>query len=390
MRTAHVVIGAAFGDEGKGLLTDHLTRIHKARTVVRFNGGAQAGHTVQTANTRHVFHHFGSGTLARAATHLSRHFIANPMLFWEEERDLLFGASVQPEVSIDPRALLTTPYDMMINQMVEEARGTARHGSCGVGINETIKRAELFRATTVEDLSDPFYLIDVLRKIRDEWVPTRLAMLGIAPSEAWTTRLTSNWPITRFLGTISAFQQRVTFRHDAEALQDGPVVFEGAQGLLLDEDHHFFPHVTHSHTGLTNVRELAAEAGIERLEVTYAMRAYMTRHGAGPFPTEAPAMRYEDRTNVPNDWQGTLRFGTLDLDLIADAIDRDRAVGGIAIDAGLAITCLDQVADEVGVRYGGSDHRVARETLPALVSKVIGLPVRFVSRGPTSADWLLR
>ena len=86
MNHAHVVIGANYGDEGKGLMTDYLADKYQAEVVVRFNGGAQAGHTVVTpAGQRHVFSHFGSATLSGSRTFLSKHFVANPILFLKEK-----------------------------------------------------------------------------------------------------------------------------------------------------------------------------------------------------------------------------------------------------------------------------------------------------------------
>ncbi|MEJ2125462.1 MAG: adenylosuccinate synthetase, partial [Alphaproteobacteria bacterium] len=134
---AKAVIGAAYGDEGKGLITDALVAsCGAAATVVRFNGGAQAGHTVTLPDgRRHVFHHIGSGTLAGAPTFLSRFFVANPILLATEIANLA-AMGFTPSIAIDPDAPVTTPFDMMINQFAETARGSGRHGSCGLGFGE--------------------------------------------------------------------------------------------------------------------------------------------------------------------------------------------------------------------------------------------------------------
>ena len=131
------VIGANFGDEGKGLMTDYFS--DKKTVVVRHNGGAQAGHTVVTPDgIRHVFSHFGSGTLAGAATFLGPRFIINPLL-WKKELGILKKMGFDPKVFY-AGGLVTTPYDMLINEEIERSRGDGRHGSCGVGINETVTR----------------------------------------------------------------------------------------------------------------------------------------------------------------------------------------------------------------------------------------------------------
>ena len=89
-----VVIGANYGDEGKGLMTDFLCRQHSADLVVRFNGGAQAGHTVVTPEgERHVFHHIGSGYFAGVPTYLSKFFVSNPVLFKQEYQELRIPSS---------------------------------------------------------------------------------------------------------------------------------------------------------------------------------------------------------------------------------------------------------------------------------------------------------
>ena len=138
MRCARVIIGAAWGDEGKGLLTDALS--NDDTLIVRFNGGAQAGHTVVTPEGgRHVFHHIGAGSLRGARTFLSRFFLTNPLAFFPEI-DALHALGVTPAITADPAGMVTTPHDMMLNQMSEETRGPARHGSCGLGINETVTR----------------------------------------------------------------------------------------------------------------------------------------------------------------------------------------------------------------------------------------------------------
>lgn len=388
MRTAHVVIGSAFGDEGKGLMTDYLARQNwpDAR-VVRFNGGAQAGHTVQLENgTRHVFHHVGSGTFAGASTHLSRFFVTNPFVL-DDEIHTLAGLGVKPQISIDPRAPLTTPYDMIINQMAEEWRGVARHGSCGLGFNETLKRAE-FRpdlATAVHDAMTSGFEV-TLRAIRDEYVPWRLSELGVPLTPVWETRLRSDDLLRHYRDSVARFGDRFWLTEDAKEIAHPQVIFEGAQGLLLDENHFFFPHVTHSRTGLPNVLELAAEAGIMHLKVHYMMRAYMTRHGAGPFPSEDASMTFEDVTNQPNMWQGSLRFGALDLDLISEAISNDRATANESLldtEFGITITCMDQIGERVSVRLAGKTEDVSADALPRLVEDVVGIPVSHLSFGPT-------
>lgn len=139
MKDIKIVCGSNWGDEGKGLMTDYFSQKPNS-IVVCSNGGAQRGHTVTTPDgIRHVFHHFGSGTFNHASTYLSEDFIVNPIIF-KQEYDELMKLGYIPNVYINQNCMLTTPFDMMANQIIEENRGKNKHGSCGLGIFETIKR----------------------------------------------------------------------------------------------------------------------------------------------------------------------------------------------------------------------------------------------------------
>ncbi len=380
MKRATAVIGAAFGDEGKGLMTDFLTSQGGPDTVVvRFNGGAQAGHTVVTPDgRRHVFHHFGAGAFNYAATYLSEYFIVNPML-WAKEHTELLMLGLTPGLFIHPHAVVTTPYDMILNQEIERHRGNGRHGSCGVGINETITRCSYGHWRTEAGYMGTTPFKERCDGIRGMYVPLRLRELDIPLSPLVKDLLASQELLGAFLDDCFSLRKAygvATPDWFANSTMHKHVVFEGAQGLLLDEQHHFFPHVTRSRTGLTNVMSLAQQRGVTDLHVIYVLRTYMTRHGAGPFPSEwiSPGPRFEDRTNVDHDFQGSLRFGWLDTDLIRKAIDADLAGAArrdIKVHASLAITHLDQ--------HGTSET-------PREIRQEIGLPLYSVSTGPTRND----
>lgn len=357
--SVNVVIGAGLGDEGKGLITDFFCDTNERDTVVvRFNGGAQAGHTVVTPEgKRHVFHHVGSGTFSGAGTFLSKHMVCHPM-FFEDELNELNNMGISEDVLVDPRAVITTPYDIMINQALEMSRGNERHGSCGMGFGETIERKEKdssgIYTLTVNDLYKSGVPLMKLRNIRDQYVPKRLNDLKLPPLE---DHLKSDNILERFLEDLSFFRQN-TWISDLDYLSDHyDIVFEGAQGLLLDMDYGSFPHVTRSNTGLKNVIDLAREASIEELEVTYVTRCYTTRHGAGPLPYEMDEIPYEamrDKTNKNNEWQSNFRYGWLSIDMLVDAIRHDLLYcPNMVQDTNLAVTCLDQVDDDNMPYYQG-------------------------------------
>ena len=398
-----VVIGAAYGDEGKGLATDAYAAAYDGdAVVVRFNGGAQAGHTVTAPDgRRHVFSHFGAGSFAGASTFLSRFFVSNPIVFLRERTDL-DQLGVVPTVVVDPASPLTTPYDMMINQIVEEARGAGRHGSCGLGFGETIERNLDPRfALTVGDLAGlsggPSTVRDRLAMrldaIRTDYAPARLRALGaLGKAPNMEAHIADEGIRERFLDDCVAFLDGIALRgvetlRAALAAGTG-VVFEGAQGLLLDQDRGAFPHVTRSNTGIRNVASLSQEAGIDALEITYATRAYTTRHGAGPLSRELPEMPYAgivDATNVPNAYQGSLRYSHLDLDILAGAIRDDLSDLPASIDAStrLLVSCLDQIDGQAAWWSAGERKTASSESLAGSAFDACGLNTLIVSRGPT-------
>ncbi len=393
-RQAWAVIGAAYGDEGKGLMTDALAEaLGPSTLVVRSNGGAQAGHTVVTPDgRRHVFHHVGSGALAGAATHLSRCFVHQPMLLGEEVRALrAFGARL--DISADPRGYVTTPWDMMVNQIAEQARGNARHGSCGLGFGETVGRCEeTDYALTVADLTRSD-LAGCLRAIQYEWLPSRLAALGLDRLDAEQRELLSSEAILeRYVEDTAAFLRVVRLADDSSIGRAEAVIFEGAQGLLLDQDQGVFPHVTRSRTGIANPLSIAEEAGIECLDVLYVTRCYLTRHGRGPMADErdlAPDFAVVDPTNRPNPWQGRLRLGYLDLDLLARAIAADTAVAGppgVRTAAHLGVTCLDQARGRIPFRCGGGEQELEARAFVSLAREAVDAATVLTSSGPSRRD----
>lgn len=390
------VIGANFGDEGKGLMTDYFSG--PSTVVVRYNGGAQAGHTVVTPEgQRHVFGHFGSGSFAGAATFLSSHFIVNPFV-WQRERKALQLLGLDPRIFFSDLAYLTLPYDMLINQQVERERNGNRHGSCGLGINETMTRCigiepydkrEKFITSPKDSLSKE-KRIAWYKKVRDSYARKRIEELNLKPDKNFFQIFESDVLVENFNNAVeefNAYNRAVDEREALEVIGAKDVVFEGAQGLLLDEDHRFFPHVTRSKTGMDNILILCKAWHIAKIDVNYATRAYMTRHGRGPFPSEDPALSYEDKTNVHNEWQGTLRFGRLDIDLLKESIAKDIAKAiGIEATPAIAVSCLDQVGSRFDVNFNNEIANVGEDELFAILEDACGVERFFASHGPTRAN----
>lgn len=297
---AQAVIGASFGDEGKGLTVDYLCSKGDVGVVVRFNGGAQAGHTVVTPEgERHVFRQCGSGTFMGVPTFLSQYVSVNPIALFMELKKLN-ELKYAPELYASPECLVTTFADMIINRRLETKRGKDRHGSCGMGIGETIDRSKIEELKiTMADIYNGANLESKLAEICDKYAKFRTGEVIDEPRMA-----------EAFLKACKALPEVV---NPAGIGQCKDPVFEGAQGLLLSEDNkEFFPHLTRSNTGIKNVKLLCDQAGITHLDAYYITRTYLTRHGAGPLPGQDDKMSYEDNTNNSNEYQGTLRFAPLD------------------------------------------------------------------------------
>jgi adenylosuccinate synthase len=325
---------------------------------------------------RHVFHHIASGAYAGAATHLSRFFVHHPMTFMDE-RDRLEAEGACVRVTADPRGYVTTPWDMMVNHALEASRGGARHGSCGYGFGETVGRNEEtgFGLTLADLASDD--LVRRLVDIRDLWLPARLRTLGVAPDAETLAAMRDRRILERFVADCAAFLSVVRIVDDADLGSLGRIVFEAAQGLMLDQRGRDFPHVTRSNTGIQNMAAIAAEAGIGRIDATYATRCYLTRHGAGPMPDHrdlSDLFEIVDETNVPNPWQSSIRHGLLDLDVLSDAIREDVAkADGIEVRTRLAVSCLDQSRDGT-IRFirGGVEERAASAAFAMVAAREVG------------------
>lgn len=349
MKTAKIVVGANFGDEGKGFMTDYFAKEAKDKNqsclVICHNGGSQKGHTVVSpSGLRHVFHHFGSGAVCGADTYLSSRYIVNPIIYNKELAELR-SKNIEPRIFVHHQALITTPFDMMINQIAEECRGKSKHGSCGLGIFETIVRNEEYRIeSTISGFSklSRLQLGSILNRIISDYFPIRLKQLGVdAVPDKWNEILGCKESIIdNFLDDFLEMKKGFSITGDSILDLYDYVIFEGAQGLLLDQNNlEYAPHLTPSSTGIKNPVDIIAKRDAD-VEVCYVTRTYMTRHGAGRFDTECEKKeinpRITDLTNIPNPYQDTIRYGTLDLVDLKERIVNDSK--GYAVKKSLAVT----------------------------------------------------
>jgi adenylosuccinate synthase len=316
------VIGAGFGDEGKGLFTDYLCRQAEHPLVIRFSGGQQAGHTVVSGEVRHVFSNFGSGTLLGAPSYFARFCTIDPVGI-VNELEVLLEKGVEPLLYIDGACPVTTPYDICYNQQHHP------HGSCGVGVGATINREEHFFSLTFADLFYPWVLETRLELIKEFY-------------QGYTDVVLEN-----FVQCCSVITQSPWIRlsRGVPSRQFSEYIYEGSQGLLLDQHYGFFPYVTRSNTGTRNILSLCREDTPEFYLVT---RAYQTRHGKGPLSCEELPHNIKENpleTNVCNPFQGEFRRSLLDLSLLQYALEQDPLIAAEP-NKSLVITCLDHMKDE--------------------------------------------
>jgi adenylosuccinate synthase len=351
--TATAVVDLGFGDAGKGLIVDFLARSpgsSRGTLVVRFNGGAQAGHNVVTPDGRHhTFAQIGSGTFVPGArTHLASRVVVHPTgLLLEAERLRSTGVNdALDRVTVSPECPVVTPFHQAACRVREIARGERRHGSCGVGVGEVMSDALRAQPVRARDLADTATLRTLLARVQErvrESVRKAREAADREPQGAQELFVLDDAGVReRWIEATRAFVARVRVRPDdviAEAIGRGErVIFEGAQGVLLDEDWGFHPYTTWSHCTFANAGEiLAGVCPGEPLFRLGVVRVYAHRHGPGPLPTESPELgaALDEPHNVNGPWQGPFRVGWPDMVLARYA----RAVTG-TLD-GLALTHLD-------------------------------------------------
>ena len=376
MAKVRVIIGLGFGDEGKGSCVDYNVRAHEADLIVRFNGGAQCAHAVVLEDGRHhTFAQFGSGTLVPGCrTHLSRFMLVNPIFMQSEEEHLqtLGVTDAFDRMTVEGDALVTTPFhvsanrcremvrDVLFNQRPDTIRGVwqkkeGRHGSCGMGIGETVSDSLEYRdqVIRVKDLDDEGLLrrkLEWHRETKLRRTSEEITHIPISPDLALEYGILSDkYIVDKIVARYLAWRARVRVvdkDYLPGVLQDPKrtAIFEGAQGVLLDENLGFHPHTTWTTTTFQNADELlkGTDCEVTRIGV---LRAYHTRHGIGPFPTEDEAMTREltELHNETNPYQNNFRIGPFDTILLRYAL---RAT--VPVDE-LTVTCLDRLPGTIRV-----------------------------------------
>ncbi len=425
---AWIVFDLGFGDAGKGATVDFLVRDLEADLVVRHHGGGQAGHNVVTPDGRHhTFSQFGAGSFVPGVrTLLGPDFVFHPGALRMEALHLehLGVSDALDRIQIDERARVISPFQQASGRLRELLRGDQQHGTCGVGVGEAVMDSihQESDAIVVRDFAN---LSLLAKKLSEQQFRKRMEFERLPPCDDERSqfeyqllsdancveRIIELWrPVIERLRVLAP----KTVQN--ELLAARRIVFEGAQGVLLDQCVGFHPYTTWSDCtpggAMSLLRGLPSK--VYRMGV---LRTYMIRHGPGPFPTYDPASEwlYAERHNQSGGWQGPLRSGPIDLVLLRYAL---AACAGAD---GLALTHLECVPEAVPFCRAYCDNgqvvrdlplpdglmeqerltrlleaiqpiyeSIGRDDLIELLGNELQVPIRLISTGPTCGDrrWL--
>jgi adenylosuccinate synthase len=326
---AQIVVGLGFGDEGKGITTDFLCSQNENSLVVRFSGGQQCGHNVCLGELNHVHSNFGSGTLRGLPSFFSEHCTFYPVTMFNEGR-VLNSKNVFPWLHLHPLTKLTTPYDVIANRILERKNN---HGSCGLGIGTTMKRDEIGYKLYAIDLTNFSTLMFKVNEI-GKYYENQLEFTE--KDKEWLEEELEN-----FYTFIPLLQYQLNDYSFLQSFEN--IIFEGSQGIMLDQHHGIFPHVTFANTTSKNAVEICDKLNIKNREIFYVTRCYSTRHGFGWMPNEEKIslVNTEAEINVFNEHQKDFRIGEIDYDLLYYALRIDELYSG-NVEKNLVVTCLDQ------------------------------------------------
>lgn len=313
---ARIVIGANYGDEGKGTVVARYTKASNNVLNILTNGGSQRGHSILTKDGSMTFQHFGSGTYYGADNYYSRYFILNPMQFAKEYDELI----VKPKTIYRDRICRwSTPYDCMANLITEEQLG--RKASCGMGIWLTIQRCNKTPIVLFDEFLQMEHPYDYLEKVKQYY-----EKFITIPSKWYDTWNSPN--IKKHFLNDCRFMQEHTTVSKLRNLEYDNLIFENGQGLILSDTGKDTYDTTPSNTGVSYGLHMAKELGIDDITAHYVTRPYLTRHGDGHLSGETSRIDIssdvlEDRTNHYNEHQGQFRYGILDISQLHDRILKD-------------------------------------------------------------------
>ena len=277
-----VVVGAQWGDEAKAKIVDYLAE--EADIVVRFQGGANAGHTVIVGDRKFIFHQIPVGAMhPDKICVIGNGVVLDPVLLMQEVADLQAeGISIEGRLFISPHAHLVMPYHKLLDRVIDERKGAGKIGVTGRGIGPCYRDKAARTGIRMGDLLDRDLFREKLSANLREKNQILAALYGreaLDEEEILNEYLALNDRIAPCVTDTSILLNR--------AIVEGKrILFEGAQGTLLDVDHGTYPFVTSSNTSAGGACTGTGVGPTKINEVIGVAKAYTTRVGTGPLPTE--------------------------------------------------------------------------------------------------------
>lgn len=351
------IIGAQWGDEGKGKITDLLGQ--KADYVVRFQGGNNAGHTIIVGDNKIVLHQIPSGILHENCTSIIAHGVVfEPQAFIEELEKVKSQITITSErLKISLNATVITSYHKILDA-IREGKGKRKIGTTGKGIGPAYEDKIGRRAVKVKDLLDLEVLKNKLSISLEEkeHLFKSLYQIEYPTVEEEANRL------------FSLGQQLKDYITDTFSLLDEAhsnnkkILFEGAQGVLLDIDYGSYPYVTSSSTGAAGIFTGAGLASGTVNEKLGIVKAYTTRVGEGPMPTELNNQMGDTIQKVGNEFGATTgrrrRCGWLDLPILKYSV-KASAITSIALTKLDVLSGLDELKVCYAYEVNGKEYDCA-------------------------------
>ena len=410
------IIGAQWGDEGKGKFTDFFAQ--KADLVVRFQGGNNAGHTIIVGDKKIVTHLIPSGILHRGVVSVIGHGVVfDPRAFLVELEQLRStGIDISPEnLKISNHANVITSYNLIMDS-ARESGGKIKIGTTAKGIGPTYEDKVGRRVIKVGDLFDKKRLIS---RLENNLVEKKVLFENLYHVEYPSVEQEAE----ELLKTAEIIKPYVidSFAYIADAVDNSKrILFEGAQGVLLDIDYGSYPFVTSSNTSVSSVYS-GAGLGRPLDEVMGIVKAYTTRVGEGPFPTELFDEDGEKLQRIGHEFGATTgrtrRCGWLDLPMLKYAV-RASKLTSIVLTKLDVLSEMDTIKVCTSYKYEGNEYDMGPlgidmsrvepvyETLPSFdindkedpnlkqfISKIeshLGIPVGIISFGPERNQLLMR
>jgi adenylosuccinate synthase len=347
-----VVVGSQWGDEGKGKIVDVLAE--EIDIVARYQGGANAGHTVHVGTEEFILHQIPSGILHPGRRCLlGNGVVVDPFqLFEEMDRLIERGIDAEERVGVSLRAHLLLPYHKVLDRAAEQGRGVGRIGTTGRGIGPAYEDKVARQGLRVADLRSEGRARELLARAADR----ANGRLQAAGSEE---RVVAAELVEQVFGIRDRLLARMvdTGRVIDDALRAGKrVLLEGAQGALLDIDHGTYPYVTSSNTTAGGA-PIGVGIGPTAVDaVLGVVKAYTTRVGEGPLPTELPSPLQEEVRELGGEYGATTgrarRCGWFDAVVVRFAT-RVNGLTGLAVTKLDVLDTLDEIQIATGYRAGG-------------------------------------